>query len=511
MLEYLAGALYHIFNLSNFLLMTLGVSVGIIVGALPGLTATMALAVLVPFTFVMDPATGLMTLGGIYVGAIYGGCISAILINTPGTPSAIATTFDGYPLSQKGKGEHALVAAAFSSGVGGVIGALLLMLLAPLLVEVALKFGPPEYFWLAVFGLAIIATIAANSILKGLIGGALGLLVSTVGLSPIGGAMRFTFGFYQLQAGIELIVALIGFFCIPEILGMVEEKISNKQKIKRFVTKKGVAKEVIIYLLKKPILLIRSAIIGAFVGIIPGAGGNVAGLVSYNEAVRWSKERDKFGTGVLEGVAASEAANNSEVGGSLVPLLTLGIPGAPPAAVLMGALLLQGLRPGPDLFLQHGAITYTFLLSLVVANIVMFILGFYGSKYIARVINIPVSYLAPLIAFMTVIGSFSIRNNMLDVYIMVTMGFTGYILRKLEFHPGPIVLGMILGPIAEKGFVQSVMLVSSTGSVAKVFFTRPISLVLIILSVVSASWPFIANWWRKKKEAAGEVTSSGQS
>jgi len=489
--------------------MTLGVAAGIVVGCLPGLTATMALAVLVPFTFTMDPATGLMTLGGIYVGAIYGGSISAILINTPGTPSSIATTFDGYPLTKKGKGEHALVAAAFSSGVGGIIGAILLMFLAPLLVRVALKFGPPEYFWLAVFGLTIIATLAAKSILKGLIGGAIGLLIATVGLAPIGGEMRYTFGFYQLQAGIQLIVSLIGFFCIPEILKMVQEKRSEKKEVKVFKSQKGVAKEVIISLAKKPILLIRSAIIGCFVGIVPGAGGNIAGLVSYNEAVRWSKEPEKYGTGVIEGVAASEASNNSEVGGSLVPLLTLGIPGAPPAAVLMGALLLQGLRPGPDLFLEHGAITYTFLISLVVANVVMFLLGFYGSRYVARLINLPVSFLAPLIVFMTIIGSFSIRNNMLDVYVMVGMGLLGYILYQLDFHPGPIVLGMILGPIAEKGLVQSMMLAKSQGSIIGVFFTRPISAVLILLCLISAFFPFVVEWRRKRSGQSQGVSSNG--
>ncbi|MBZ4688642.1 MAG: C4-dicarboxylate transporter permease [Clostridiales bacterium] len=508
-LQYFAGAMGHIFNLSNFLLMTLGVAAGIVVGCLPGLTATMALAVLVPFTFTMDPATGLMTLGGIYVGAIYGGCISAILINTPGTPSAIATTFDGYPLTKKGKGEHALVAAAYSSGVGGVIGAILLMFLAPLLVKVALKFGPPEYFWLATFGLTIIATLSAKSLLKGVIGGTLGLLIATIGLAPIGGEMRYTFGFYQLQAGIELIVALIGFFCVPEILSMVEEVITEKKEIQKFKSQKGVAREVIVKLTKQPFLLIRSAIIGCFVGIVPGAGGNVAGLVSYNEAVRWSKEPEKFGTGVVEGVAASESSNNAEVGGSLVPLLTLGIPGAPPAAVLMGALMLQGMRPGPDLFVQHGDITYTFLISLVIANIVMFVLGFYGAKYVARLINLPASFLAPMIAFMTIIGSYSIRNNMLDVFIMVGMGLLGYILRKLDFHPGPIVLGMILGPIAEKGLVQSMMLARSQGSILEVFFTRPISIVLIILCLISAFWPMISEWNKKRRGESQGVSSNG--
>ncbi|KJS10253.1 MAG: C4-dicarboxylate ABC transporter permease [Peptococcaceae bacterium BRH_c8a] len=494
------AALLNNINPVYFLMMALGVGFGIIVGALPGLTATMAMALLVPFTFTMEPAPALMILGGIYVGAMYGGCIAAILVNTPGTPSAIATTFDGFPLTKKGKAEHALVTAAISSGVGGVIGAVILLLLSPPLASVALKFGPPEYFWMAIFGLTIIATLASGSLVKGLIGGAIGLLLSQIGISPIGGDMRFTFGFYQLQAGLALIVVLIGFFCIPEVLGMVEKKISHIDKI-NFKPQKGVAKGVILELIKKPVLLIRSAIIGAFVGIVPGAGGNIAGLLSYNEAVRWSKNPKEFGTGIIDGVAASESSNNSEVGGSLVPLMTLGIPGAAPAAILLGAMMLQGIRPGPELYTNYADITYTFLISLIIANVIMGVFGFYGSRHVAKVINLPANYLAPMIVFMTVIGSYAIRNNMTDVLIMVLFGLIGYALNKAGFHPGPIVLGLILGPIAEDGLVQSMLMGQSAGSMWVVFFTRPISLILIALSLLSAGWPIVSSLRNRKKEA----------
>ncbi|MBE0467821.1 MAG: tripartite tricarboxylate transporter permease, partial [Candidatus Desulforudis sp.] len=362
--EHLMVALASVFDPANFSFLILGVAAGIIVGALPGLTATMALALLVPFTFTMEPGMALMVLGGVYVGAIYGGCIAAILVNTPGTPSAIATTFDGYPLTRKGKAEHALVAAAFSSGVGGIFGAIVLLLLTPRLAEVALKFGPPEYFWLAVFGLTIIATLSTGSMLKGLMGGAFGVLLSTIGIAPIGGDMRFTFGFHQMQAGVELIVALIGFFCIPEVLKMIDRKYSPHDAV-TYKPRKGVAKSVMLELVKKPLLLLRSSTIGCFVGIVPGAGGNIAALVSYNEAVRFAKNKSAFGQGTIDGVAAAESANNAEVGGSLVPLLTLGIPGAAPAAVILGALMLQGLRPGPELFTVFGGITYTFLISFI--------------------------------------------------------------------------------------------------------------------------------------------------
>ncbi len=495
MIELLGAALQNTFEPYSLLLMFLGVTSGIIVGCLPGLTATMALAVLVPFTFTMQAVHGLIAVGAIYVGAIYGGCIAAILVNTPGTPAGIATTFDGFPLTKKGMAEHALATAAFASSFGGLFGTACLLFLSPILAAVALKFGPPEYFWLAVFGLTIISTLASKSILKGIIGGAFGILLGTVGMAPLGGDVRYTFGFPQLQAGIELIVALIGFFCIPEALMMVENRL-ERYKIAEYKSQKGVAWQVIKELLRKPGLLIRSSIIGTIVGIVPGAGGSIAGMIAYNEAVRFSKYPEKFGTGIIDGVAASESSNNAEVPGSLIPLLTLGIPGAPPAAVLLGALLLHGMRPGPELYTVFGEITYTFILSLFVANILLFLLGLYGARFFARLINLSVNYLIPFIVFLSVIGSYAIRNNMLDVAIMIFFGFVGYATRKLGFHPGPIVLGMILGPFAEKGYVQSVLLAEAAGSYLTVFFLRPLSLFFIFLSVFSAVWPL----WRERRQ-----------
>lgn len=481
----------------HFALIIGGLIAGAVVGCLPGLTATMALALLVPFTFAMDPTSGLIILGAVYVGAIYGGCISAILIGTPGTPSAIATTFDGYPLTKKGMAEHALVTAAFGSSIGGLIGAFGLLLLSPILVSIALKFGPPEYFWLAVLGLTVIATLSSKSLIKGLIGGTLGLLMGTVGIAPIGGDVRFTFGFTELQAGFDLIVALIGLFCLPEVIEMMERR-KVQLRIAEYKKKKGVALAVVKQLLKKPILLIRSAVIGLIVGIIPGAGGNIAGLLSYDIAVKSSKEPEKFGTGIIEGVAASETSNNAEVGGSLVPLLTLGIPGAPPAAVMLGALMIHGLRPGPDLFSVSGDIVYTFMYSLIIANILLFFVGFYGARIFAKLISLPVYALVPFIIFLCVIGSYSIRNNMLDVYAMVGFGIFGYFTKKLGIHPGTIVLGLILGRIAEIGFVQSILLSKAIGSYWAVFIARPISAILIILCAVMLLWPVFAGYFKKE-------------
>ena len=495
-------ALINIFTPKVFFLIALGVGSGIIVGALPGLTATMAIALLVPFTFTMNPIHGLVLLGGIYCGAIYGGSFSAILINTPGTPSAIATTFDGYPMAKKGDSYKAIVTATISSVIGGLIGVCFLIFLSPPLSKASLKFGPPEFFWLTVFGLTIIATLASKSILKGLIGGAFGLLVSTIGIAPIGGNVRFTFGTVSLQGGIGLIPALIGIFCIPEVINMVELK-DTHYNVLPYRKQKKVVMNVVLKLLKKPILMIRSAIIGTIVGIIPGAGGNIAAMVSYNEAIRASKYPEKFGRGIPEGVAAAEASNNAEVSGSLIPLLTLGIPGAPPAAVLLGALLLQGMRPGAELFTVHGHITYTFIISLILANLLILPMGIYSGKFVSKLItNIPVAFLAPFVIFLSVIGSYSINRNLFDVYVMIFFGLVGYIGRKVGFGPGPVVLGLILGKICEEGLVQSILMGRAAGSLFTIFFTRPVSIILIFLTIISAGWPVIRKFTGGKRRYA---------
>ncbi|MEJ2169452.1 MAG: tripartite tricarboxylate transporter permease, partial [Desulfobacterales bacterium] len=403
MFEAAFSGLEHVFEISNFLFLFAGVFMGIVFGALPGLTATMGLALLVPFTFTMHPAAGLIMLAGIYVGAMYGDAIPAILINTPGTPAAIATTFDGFPLARKGMAQHGLVAAAVSSSFGSLVANIVLATAAPPLAEASLKFGPPEYFWLGVFGLTIIATLSSGSIFKGLLAGTIGLLLSCIGMAPIGGDVRLTFGFPELQAGIDLIVALIGFFCLPEILegviGQRRAKYTEKTANPRF----AVVWEVVVALFRRPALMLRSSIIGTIIGFAPGAGGNIASMVSYNEACRWDKHPEEFGKGTIKGVAASEAANSAMAPGSLIPLLTLGIPGSPPAAVILGALMLHGMRPGMELFTTHADITYAFIMGLLVAAFLVTIIGSFGSFFFARIINIPSRYLAPAIIFMTVL------------------------------------------------------------------------------------------------------------
>ncbi|MFN2166192.1 MAG: tripartite tricarboxylate transporter permease, partial [Anaerolineae bacterium] len=313
-----------------------------------------------------------------------------------------------------------------------------------------------------------------------------------------------TFGSLSLQGGIALIPALIGLFCIPEVLGMIERKGEHYTAIP-YRRQRRVLWRVFIRVLRRPFLVIRSAVIGTVVGIIPGAGGNIAAMVSYNEAVRASRNPDTFGKGNPDGVVAAEASNNAEVSGSLIPLLTLGIPGAPPAAVLLGALLLHGMRPGMELFTYHGKVTYTFMLSLVLANLLILPVGVFSGRWISRLITrLPVTLLAPVVFFLSVIGSYAINRNMFDVYVMLCFGLVGYVGRKMNFSPGPIVLGLILGSICEQGLVQSILMGRAAGSIGAMFFTRPLSIALIVLTVVSAAWPFAAKALRRRGQKRRE-------
>lgn len=486
-LAYLAEALTPF----NLLFASGGVLAGIIIGALPGLSATMAVAVLVPFTFGMNPATGLIALGAIYTGAIYGGSYSAILVNTPGTPSAIATTFDGFPMAKRGDGALAVTLSTLSSVVGGVVGALLLMFLAPPLANVALAFGPPEYFWLAVFGLTLISALSSGNLLKGLIGACFGLLLSMIGVAVIGADVRFTFGSQTLLGGIDLVAGLIGLYCIPVLIDLVA---TNDPHLKVQTEATGYRlREACGIMLRDKVNVIRSALIGTVVGILPGAGGSVASLVSYSEARRASRTPERFGQGEPAGVIATETANNATVGGGFIPTLVLGIPGTPPDAVILGALLVQGIHIGPALFTDQGAIVYTFIFGLLIGTLLMLPIGLVVGRYAYKsIIAIPKAALVPTIAFLTVIGSFAIHNNLHDVSTMLGLGVIGWVLNRAGFAPSPVVLGLVLGQIAEQGFVQSYLIGNATNNVLGTFFARPISGAIIALAVLTLFYPLIA-------------------
>jgi len=485
-------------SLLNLGLAFLGVLAGIIIGALPGLSATMAVAILVPFTFALEPSSGLIVLGAIYTGAIFGGSWSAILINTPGTPSAVATTFDGYPMAKKGDGDLAMSISCMSSFVGGIVGVICLALFAPPLASVSLMFGPTEYFWLALLGLTLISTLSEGDNIKSLIGACIGLLMSMIGVAVVGGDMRMTWNISFLNSGIEIVSAMIGLFCIPVILDLTSMK--GKHLGDNETPKSLRLKESFLIMIKNKFESLRGALIGTFVGILPGAGGSIASIVSYGEAKRTSKNKENFGKGEPEGLIASETANNATVGGGFVPTLCLGIPGTPPDAVILGALLVQGIRTGDTLFTQQSSIVYTFIFGLALATIMMLPLGLLMGRYAYKsLLKVPKQVLIPIIIFLTIIGSYSIQNNILNVYFMFFFGLIGWVLNRAGFKASPIVLGLVLGQIAEQGFVQAYIIGNAQGSIVANYFARPISFVLVLLIIVSLFLPAVKKLYKRKK------------
>ncbi|MGG2482484.1 tripartite tricarboxylate transporter permease [Brevibacillus borstelensis] len=476
------------------LMAVVGVIIGIVVGALPGLTATMGVALILPMTFGMEPVAGLLLLSGVYFGGVYGGSITAILLKTPGTPAAAATALDGYALAQKGKAGKALGAATLSSSIGGTISIIILMFLSPVLATIALEFSAPETFALAVFGLSIIASISGKSLVKGLIAGLVGLLLATVGLDPILGFPRFTGGSEQLLNGVPFIPIMIGLFAASEAFKSlsdmnVKEKV--KVKIEKIVPSWGEFRGII------PTIL-RSTGLGTFIGIIPGAGADIAAFVAYNETKRFNKDKEPTDKSRMAGVAACESGANACTGGALVPLLTLGIPGDAVTAVMLGALMVQGLQPGPLLFKNNGDLVYTLFIGMIICYVVMCLLGLFTARYFAKVVQIPKEILTPVILVLCIVGSYAINNSFFDVLIMAVAGVIGFFMQKHDFPASPIVLALILGPMAESQFRRALAL--SSGSY-DIFYTRPIPLILLLLSVITLLTPIVKAIWQQRKRA----------
>lgn len=498
-IEFLIDALTPL----NIFLAVIGVVAGTVIGALPGLTATMAVAVLVPFTFGMNPASALIMLGAIYTGAIYGGAYAAILLNTPGTPSAIATTFDGYPMAKRGDGDLAITLACVASVTGGVVGAAFLLMLAPPLAQFALKFGPVEYFWLAVFGLTLIAALSEGSTLRGLIGGCVGLLLGTVGVAEVGGDIRYTGDIKALLGGIDVVAALIGLYCVPVLIDLVATPDPHLKLTHTIVGFR--LKEALRISWKSKFNLARSSVIGTVVGILPGAGGSIASLVSYAEARRVSKRQQNFGKGEPDGLMATESSNNATVGGGFIPTLVLGIPGTPPDAVILGALLVQGIRTGPQLFGEQSQIVYTFIYGLFLATLLMLPIGLVIGRYAFKsIVAIPKAVLVPSVAFLTIIGSYAIHNNPHEVQQMVVLGAFAWVAGRLGFTASPIVLGLILGVIAESGFVQGYLIGNAKGNALAEFFTRPISMGIIAFIVLGLLYPLLMARFRPPGRTTSE-------
>jgi len=475
--------LIHVFTLKNLFAVLAGVVGGLVIGALPGLTANMGVALLLPVTFTMGPIEALLMLASLYTAAIFGGSFSAILLHTPGTSASAATALDGFELTRQGKADTAIRIATFSSMIGGLVSALFLLLLAPPLSLISLKFGPPEYFLLAVFGITVIGSLASGNIIKGLLSGALGILFSTAGMDLDSGFPRFTFGLFALHSGFNFVPAVIGLFSLSQVLIMAEEVHKTIERVEAPIDSKWRFFPTREELKKIKFTLLRSSLIGVVVGMLPGAGGDIGSWVSYNEAKRFSKNPENFGRGAIEGICASETANNAVTGSSLIPMLTLGIPGSATAAIMLGALIIHGLVPGHELFARNGHIIYTVIIGFFFANIVMAVIGMAASRYVTHIARLPNNCLVPPIIFLSVIGSFSLGNNIFDVYVMIGFGLFGYLMRKTGFHPAPMILGLILGPIAEKGFRQMIAL--SHGKLLTYVMTRPICVVLVALILLS--------------------------
>ena len=475
-------------TLVNVSVAIIGILVGIFLGALPGLSSTFACAVMLPVTFSMAPVTALIFLGTVYMGSTYGGSFSAILVNTPGTPQSISTTFDGFPMARRGEGGLALSIACMSSVIGGLIGIAAFLWLAPPLAEIALLFGPPEYFWLAIFGLTVIASLSEGNLVKGLISGFLGLLLSQIGISVVSGDARFTYETMALIGGIPIIPATIGLLCLPVVIDLIGDASHHLEAPKtghssRIKTSFGLV-------WRQKVNLARSSVLGTIIGVIPAAGGAVASLVAYAEASRAAGEDEQYGKGEPGGIVASESANNATVGSGLVPTFVLGIPGTPPDAVILGAMLVHGVQIGPKLFSEHSDVVYTFVSGMLLATLLMLPVGLLLGRYIYRVVILtPKSFLVPCVALMTLIGAFAIQNNYHDMILMLALGIAAWILGRFGFPAAPIVLGLLLGPIAEQGFAQSVMIGEAKGDVAGMFFGNPLSIVLIIMIVLAVVLP----------------------
>ena len=466
------------------LLIVLATLGGILVGALPGLNATNGVALLLPFTITMEPIAAIAVLTTIYCAATFAGAITAILINTPGTSASATTCLDGYPLAQRGEAGRALGMAAVSSTIGGIISVLCLMAAAPLLAGAAYKFAPPEYFALTVFGLSMLASIGEESSIKSIMSGAFGVLLATVGIDLLTTVERFTFGMNELTEGIGFVPVMIGVFGIAELLtqagqlGIVRERITLRAI--QLPSKADYQKT------WKAIL--RSSGIGTFIGILPAEGATIASMIGYNEAKRWSKTPEEFGKGSIEGIAGSEAANNSATGGAMVPTLALGIPGSPTAAVILAGLMVHGLRPGPTMFTEQSTFVFAIFWSMLLVNVLFFFVGLHGARIFARATLIPLTILWPMVFLFSMVGAYALDQSMIDVWIALIFGVIGYLMKRYGFSVVSLAIGLILGGMLEKRLGQSMVMLDEQWWLIA---TRPLSLLFLILTVLALAGPFL--------------------
>ncbi len=487
-------------SLHNLLFCFVGVTLGTLIGVLPGIGPVTGVAILIPITFGLNATTAIITMAGVYYGAMYGGSTTSILINVPGESSSVMTTLDGYQMAKQGRAGPALGMAAFSSFIAGTFAVILLTFIAPPLANVALSFGPPEYFALTFMGLTLVTSLAGESIAKGLMSGVFGLIVACVGVDAISGEERFTFGNIYLLDGMGFIGVAVGLFAVAEVLLNLEDPMEQV-----FVKTEFTLRTLFPNLQDWKASLApigRSSILGFFIGVLPGAGATIASFLSYAVEKKLSKHPERFGTGVIQGVAAPEGANNAAAGGAMVPLLTLGIPGSGTTAILLGALLIHGLRPGPLLFKSNPDFVWGVIASMYIGNVMLLVLNLPLVGIWASMLRIPYKILMPLIVTISAVGVFATDNNIFDMWVMFAFGVIGYLMRKLEFPAAPAVLGLVLGPLVERSLRQSLTI--SHGDLS-IFFTRPISAVLTILALLSLFFPLVRGAWQSARRPTAEA------
>lgn len=486
-LDALLSALLSLFSWPAILFVVLGAVLGMLFGLLPGLGGPILLSLLIPITYGFDPNAAILLFAGALGGVAFGGSISAILLNTPGTPPNAATTFDGYPLARQNRAGEALGLSATSSALGAIFGLVILALLVPVAQRIILAFSPPEFFWIAVFGLTVIAFVNKGSLLKGLISGGFGLLISFVGFNGVVGTYRYGFGTEFLWGGIQLIPALIGLFAIAEVIHLTTEQTESIADEEQATVSGGRVKGVK-QVFKHYSVFGRSAAIGTLIGIIPGAGGTVANFISYLQAMKTADDPDRFGSGAVEGVIASEAANDAKDGGSLVPTLVFGIPGSATTAVLLAGLILHGVNPGQDLLTTNLSMLFLLLLGLLVANLVTSLIGLSIANQLAKITHVPVQLLVPIVLTVSLVGAYTMRSNMVDVFVAVAFGFLGYAMMGYGYSRVAVIIALVLGPLLENSFVQSLQM-SDSGY--WIFFNRPISFVIVLLTVAMLMSPIL--------------------
>lgn len=497
-MELFLNAIEAVFTWAPLLAMLGATLLGVLIGALPGLNPVMAIALLLPLTYSMDPLVALAMVAGIYNGSMYGGAIPAILLRIPGTPASIATTFDGFPMAEKGEASKALKVACWSSAIGGIASALALMTIGPLLARVTLFFGPAEYFWIAMFGMASVGVMVGSDAVKGILAAVLGLLIGTMGIDSLSGQARFTFGQTWLFGGLDLIVVLVGLYALPPVLQLAEKcDLKGLSAAQLRLSAVPFAKGEVLGLLPT---WIRSSFIGIGVGILPGAGGNIAAFLSYNAAKNASDDPESFGKGNPQGVAAAECGNNADNAASMIPALSLGIPGNVVAALVLSALTIHGLQPGPQLFHQNPTLVGGFMIEMLLTSIlILFVGGVTATRLFAQIQRLPGVLLVPSILILMCVGVYVINGRPIDLWVMLLAGVVGYFLEKVNVPLAPIILGMILGPMAEQSVRRALLI--SRGDVTELF-TRPLSAVLILATLGMIVWPIFKALRNRQKTLA---------